>query len=158
MSMEALKLFEEPTPEPKKSDEPKSLSAIRRELVIDYYETYLNEMGEKCTETFVKCLGSLRSIFEGEDEGELIICYPTREEWNEELRKFFYKSKENWYRANNRMTFYTFCKNYGRYNHHLPKKQEVPLKTTGQVKQTRVMFYCSDCKKNHYSDEICQLA
>jgi len=90
-----------------------------------------------------------------DDDGEIYITYPDRKEWNEELLKFFYKSKENWYRVNNRLTFFTFVKNYGRYNHHLPKVQEIPLKVKPSVKQTRVMIYCSDCKKNHYSDEKC---
>lgn len=150
---EALRLLE--TEQPK--EEPKPLSKVRQELVLDYYATYLNEMGEKCPETFVKCLGSLRSIFEGKDDDEIIICYPTRQEWNEELRKFFYKSKENWYRLNNRITFYTFCKNYGRYNHHIPPKPSAPItqKVTQQVKQTAILIHCSNCGKNHRADEYC---
>jgi len=146
----ALRLLE--TEQPK--EEPKPLSKVRQELVLDYYATYLNEMGEKCPETFVKCLGSLRSIFEGKDDDEIIICYPSRQEWNEELRKFFYKSKENWYRLNNRITFHTFCKNYGRYNHHVPKQQTpVAPKVTYQVKETAILIRCTKCNKNFKANE-----
>lgn len=145
--MEALKLHEEPKP----------LSKVRQELIVDFFDTYLESFGEKCTEPFLKCLGTLKKTFEMTDEetGEIYITYPDREEWKSELHKFFYKSKDNWYRMNNRCTFFTFVKNYGRYNHHLPPKQEIPLKTKPNVKQTRVLIYCTDCKKNHYSDTPC---
>ena len=141
----------EPTPE---TPEPKPLSVVRQELVLDYLYAYKTEFGEKCTEPFVKCLGTLRGTFEGTDEetGEIYITYPDREEWREELKKFFYKSKENWYRLNNRCTFFTFCKNYGRYNHHIPPKEEAKAvkRVTG--------YYCKGCKTNHPFDHYCEKA
>ena len=140
-------------------EQPKPLSKVRQEFILSYYAEYHKELGKKCPETFVKCLGSLKTVFEGldEDTGEIILCYPTQEEWNEELHKFFYRSKDNWYRNNNRNTFYTFCKNYGRYDHHIPPVQQAPTQyKSATVKLTRVMIACSDCGKNHYSDEYCQ--
>lgn len=144
---------------PNDEEKPMNYSLLRREFILNYYAEYLKEMNKKCPETFVKCLGSLKSIFEGldEDTGEIILCYPTLDEWNEELKKFFFKSKENWYRNNNRLTFYTFCKNYGRYDHHIPPKPEpMTYKTKPAIKQTRVLIACSSCGKNHYSDEYCE--
>lgn len=145
-----LALLDMENPEPEKT-----LPQIRREMILDFYATYLNEMGEKCTEPFVKCLGTLRATFEAKDEdGEIYITYPDRKEWNDELRKFFYRSKDNWYRLNNRLTFFTFVKNYGRYNHHLPKVAEPqPLKIKPVVKETILKISCSKCGKQFMSNE-----
>ena len=139
---------------------PINYSLIRRDFIINYFDEYAKEMNRKCPESFVKCIGSLKSVFEGidEDTGEILLCYPTINEWNEELKKFFYRSKENWYRNNNRLTFYTFCKNYGRYDHHIPKAPEpMQYKVKPTVKVSRVYIACSDCGSNHWSDEQCKI-
>lgn len=101
--------------------EQKPLSKVRQELVISFFNGYKNAFGEKCLEPFPKCLGIVKNTFETIDKetGEIFICYPDIEEWNNEQKKFFKKSPNNWYRINNKCTFYSFCNNYGRFNHHI---------------------------------------
>jgi hypothetical protein len=101
--------------------EQKPITKVRQEFVLSFYSEYKNVFGEKCLEPFPKCLGIVKSTFETIDKetGEIFICYPDIEEWKRELRKFFMKSPNNWYRINNKCTFYSFCNNYGRFNHHV---------------------------------------
>jgi hypothetical protein len=98
---------------------PKTSGQIRKELSDIWFQLYLEEFKEKYKEPFVKCMGILRQNFEAEEEGELLIGYPGLDEWTREIKKFFYQSPENWFRKNNKCTFFLFCKHYGRFDHHI---------------------------------------
>lgn len=137
-------------------EQPKPLSVIRQELTRDWFDFYLAEFGRKCNEPFGRCLGYVKSAFEGVDEesGELWIEYPSREDWRAEIRKFFAKSPNNWYRNEGRCTLYSFTKNYGRFDHHViaPNPTAIPYDNCqycGQkVKRTQMTSHYYVCTKN----------
>ena len=155
--MEALKLFEEPTPEPKK----KHWKLERADAI---YRIFEEVTGSRMKVPYGVVMGMLTKISEciptednkwtgwgylNEETGAIEFDIPPMDEFESQYRSFF--TNEFAKKANYPLGL--FFKQYGTFEQ---VKEKIPLKVKPQVKQTRVMFYCSDCKKNHYSDELCQ--
>lgn len=103
---------------------------------------------------FSQCVPSEANNFSGwgwvdEETGEVKFEIPPIEEFESQFRGFL----NNAYAKNANYPLTLFFKQYGSFE---VVTEKVPLKVKAVVKQTRVMIHCSDCKRNHYSDEVCQ--
>ena len=95
-------------------------------LVRMFYEKYKSETGKRCMEVFWQCYGATKAKFEGVVMDELLIEYPTVEDWADELDKFFFDSPANWYRQNRKLHFALFIKHFGEFDSHRPEKKRKP--------------------------------
>lgn len=102
-----------------------------------------------------ECLPTEQNNFSGwgwlnEETGVVEFDIPPIEDFEAQYRGFL----SNEYAKKANYTLSLFFKQYGNYE---IVKENIPLKTKPQIKQSRVRIYCSDCKRNHYSDEPCKL-
>lgn len=152
--MEALRLV---PPEPKK----KHWKLERADAI---YRIFEEAKGVKLKVPYGMVMGMLTKISEcvpseknnyngwgwvDEETGEVNFEIPAIEDFEAQYRGFL----NNEYAKKTNYPLGLFFKQYGTFE---TVQEKVPLKTKPNVKQTRVMFYCSDCKRNHYSDEVCQ--
>lgn len=148
--MTPLQLITSEQPEEKQ----KTLGEIRQELIKDFFGKYQEAFQRKYNYPFLKCIGKLKGTFEGvdEDSGEILVEYPSRKEWNDELKKFFANTPKNWYRQNGKCTFYLFCEYYGNFDHHIYESKVEPKKVIKNeeppASPEAVKKYIGDWKKS----------
>ena len=154
--MEALRLFEEMPKKEKKIN-------WKQERANLIYGVYNEVVGTKLKVPYGMVMGLLTRIAENvpteengyygwawvDEQGEIQFEIPPIEEFEAQYRGFL----NNEFARKCNYSLSLFFKQYGNFE---VAKEKVPLKVKPQVKQTRVMIHCSDCKKNHYSDEFCQ--
>ena len=95
-------------------------------LVRMFYEKYKSETGKRCMEVFFQCYGMTKAKFEGVVMDELLVEYPTVEDWADELDKFFYDSPANWYRQNRKLHYALFIRHFGTFDSNRPEKPRKP--------------------------------
>jgi len=125
------------------------LADPRQRLITLFKQEYEKVMGKPHREKWGKCYGAMK-LFQFDDEmtGEIIIDYPTEEEWLGELIGYW---EDDWARDYAHYSITYFCKHFGKFAkvkrkratpQALPQSEPCPecgaMKLRGQE--------CSDCR------------
>jgi len=143
--MEDLKLLE---------TEPKKIN-WKKERVNLFLAEFENATGKRCPVGYpilmrlITVYSEEQWSYPSEESGEIEFAIPPMDEWEEQVKGFF---KDEW-ASNCGYHFSYLLKQYGRFVKFTQKP--IPLKTKPQIKTTRVRIHCSNCNKDHWSDERC---
>lgn len=151
---QALRLFEEPTPEPKK----KNWKLERCDLI---YRVFEEVKGTKLKVPYGMVMGLLSKISEclptednnysgwgwlNEETGVVEFQIPPIEDFEAQYRGFLtneYAKKANY-------SLPLFFKQYGNYE---VIQEKIPLKVKPVVKETAILIRCTKCNKNFKANE-----
>jgi len=130
------------------NEEPKLWIDPRKNLIKLFNEKFVLETGKKNPFPYGACMKWLQDTFEIDDRktGETFIEYPEEQTWIEQLNGFF---QDEFAKRKRGFHFTYLLKQYGSFVTDY-KRPETKLKPKN------VMFFCTDCQKNHRHFEECE--
>jgi hypothetical protein len=119
----------------------------RKRLIELFKERYEEVMGVPHRERWGKCYGAMKSFqFDDETTGEVIVDFPSEEEWMQELTGYW---DDEWARDKANYSITYFCKHFGKFARvkksakKAVERQTEECRDCGSIKIVGVS--CSDC-------------